>query len=360
MQRISRLKALAPGRIDQAKRAYTTRRVPTDAMIGLAERNVKPRAGDLVLARVDRIGHHTKLELCDGRRAQLYVGDEIIVCYGNRYATDQFEARVPADLCPCDLAAAGGIAGKVDLCHERVRRPTEISPLGVLTGHDGRYLNLTDFALPTVETREGPGVLAVVGTAMNAGKTTAASHLIKGLTRDGYAVGAAKVTGTGAGGDRWSLLDAGAKAVLDFTDLGYVSTYLLSPRPVEEIFTTTLAHLAEAEVDVAVVEIADGLFQKETAALLGSPRVQSRIEALVLAATDPIGAAAGGRWLTMQSLPVVAITGLVTRSPLGSREVQSATEIPVLESGRLSEPEIARSVWPARQSSSAEMKRLAI
>ena len=44
-------------------------------------------------------------------------------------------------------------------------------------------------------------VLIVAGTAMNAGKTTAAARLIKGLQRAGLRVGAAKVTGTGAGGD---------------------------------------------------------------------------------------------------------------------------------------------------------------
>lgn len=325
-------------------------------MVGLAERNVKPRAGDLVLARVDRLGHHTKLELYDGRRAQLFIGDEIIVCYGSRYATDQFEARLPADLEPCDLAAAGGIASKVDLCHDRARRPTQISPLGVLTAPDGRYLNLTDFALPVADTCDRLPVLAVVGTSMNAGKTTVAAHLIKGLERAGYTVGAAKVTGTGAGGDRWSMMDAGARIVLDFTDLGYVSTYLLSPRTVEAIFTTIVAHLAAGGADVAVVEIADGLFQKETAALLGSHRFQSQIEAMVLAGSDPVGAVAGGRWLTAQSLPLVAISGLVTQSPLGMREVRGAIAVPLLETNRLSETAVVKSVWdvnPLRRSAEA-------
>lgn len=345
MRQISRLKALDPDRVWMAKKAYTTRRVPAEDMIGLAERGVTPRAGDLVLARVERIGHHTKLELCDGRRAQLYVGDEIIVCYGNRYATDQFEARVPADLSQCDLAAAGGIAGEVGLCHERVRRPTQIAPLGILTGRDGGYLNLADYALPAADTADGVPVLAVVGTAMNAGKTTVAAHLVKGLAHAGYAVGAAKVTGTGAGGDRWSLLDAGAATVLDFTDFGYVSTYLQSPRIVETIFTRALAHLTAADLDLAIIEIADGLVQKETAALLGSPRFQQRVQAVVLAASDPIGALAGGRWLTAQSLPLAAISGLVTRSPLAMREVESAAGVPVVETSRLSAPAVARSVF---------------
>ena len=55
---------------------------PTKSKIGISgntdERsNVVPRAGDLVLARVAGIGHHSGLELAHGRRAALFVGDEI-------------------------------------------------------------------------------------------------------------------------------------------------------------------------------------------------------------------------------------------------------------------------------------------
>src|SRR2546430_9351468 len=42
------------------------------------------------------------------------------------------------------------------------------------------------------------------------------SHLVVGLRRRRLRVGAAKVTGTGAGGDPWLLTDAGASLVLDF------------------------------------------------------------------------------------------------------------------------------------------------
>lgn len=72
-----------------------------------------PHAGDLVLARVVKIGQHPRIELPDGRRSHLYIGDEVIVCYGARYAPDQFESHVPKEMGPCDLVAAGGLASRL-------------------------------------------------------------------------------------------------------------------------------------------------------------------------------------------------------------------------------------------------------
>ena len=96
----------------KVKRAFTTRRIPAGKMRTLISGNEKPRAGDLVMATIIEIGSHQRIELTNGRRARLSCGDQIIVCYGNRYAPDQFEALVADDLGGCDLVAGGGIAGR--------------------------------------------------------------------------------------------------------------------------------------------------------------------------------------------------------------------------------------------------------
>ena len=85
-------------RVTRAKRSFATRRVVFHGSETLLYGAVRPRAGDLLLARVDRLGQHGKLESPEGRRAWLHVGDEIIVAYADRYAPDQFEARVPPRL----------------------------------------------------------------------------------------------------------------------------------------------------------------------------------------------------------------------------------------------------------------------
>jgi hypothetical protein len=120
--------AVPPNRLRRVKFAYTTRHVDHDAIAGLLTGALRPRAGDLVLARVDELGQHKRLELGDGRRSFLFPGDEIVVCYGNRYAPDQFEAEVPDDLSPCQLVAAGGVAARelsrhVSMSGRRASRP---------------------------------------------------------------------------------------------------------------------------------------------------------------------------------------------------------------------------------------------
>lgn len=332
-------------RLKRAKKSFSTRRVPLSDIATLIEGNLRPESGDLMLARVQKLGHHNKLELENGRRAKMNPDDEIIVCYGNRYASAQYEAVVGEDFSPCHLAASGGIAAQVLSSHASSRPPTRIVPVGLLGDADGKRLNLRDYALsPPTSTKAIPAI-AVLGSAMRSGKTAVAASIVRGLTLAGYSVGAAKVTGTGAGGDYWKYLDAGATAVLDFIDAGYSSTYMTTPKETERIFTTLLDHLAERGADVAVMEIADGLFQKETSTLVGSNCFRERVGCIVFAAESALSAVAGVQGLNAQSLPVAAVSGVLTRSPLAMQELSAWTELPVLKPNALRDPEKGAIVW---------------
>jgi len=166
---------------------------------------------------------------------------------------------------------------------------------------------------------------------MNAGKTTTAAGIVNGLTRAGLNVGAAKVTGTGAGKDLWLMRDAGAQTVLDFTDAGYPSTYKVPLPEVEQIVSTLTGHLAAAGAEAIILEVADGLYQYETACLLASPNFQAQIDGVIFAAGDAMGAAAGVNWLQDHGLPVAGVGGLLTASPLAMREAVAAVDVPVLD-----------------------------
>ena len=324
------------------KFAYTTRHLPTDAIDHLlAGPEVVPRPGDVVVAKVLKLGQHQRLESPDGRRMSLHVGDHVVVCFGSRYAPDQFEAVVPAHLEDCDLVAAGGLAARMLTHHTEIGAPTRIRPLGIAVNADGRRLNLADHALIAPPTPARPPlVVAVVGSSMNAGKTTSAATLVRGLQAAGLRTGAAKVTGTGAGGDRWLLTDAGADPVLDFVDAGVPSTAGLDPARIEAIFTALLARLTVAGVEAAVIEVADGVLQAETAALVESDCFRSAVDQVLFAAGDAMGAAAGVQWLAGRGLPVPALCGRVSASPLGAREAAAATGLPVLGLEELAEASV--------------------
>ena len=318
-------------RLVRAKRAYSTARVDLDGATQLLGGPARPQAGDLVLARVEALGQHRRLELPSGRRAHLHEGDEIVVCFGRRYAPDQFEAELPDSLGECHLVAAGGLAANMVSKHRSMKRPTRIRTLGILADERGRRFNLRDWALaPVARPERRPPVVAVVGTSMNAGKTTTAAALVRGLVSQGARVGAIKVTGTGAGGDVWMFHDSGAEKVYDFTAVGHASTMGLDPEEIENIVETLVARLAADGVDAVVMEVADGLFQRETSTLLRSPVFRRSIDKLVFAAGDAMGAVAGTAHLLACRLPLVAVSGALTQSPLSTREASSVIEAPVL------------------------------
>jgi hypothetical protein len=317
--------------------------------------------GDLVLARVEAVGQHTNLHLVNGRRRWLYPGVEIVVVYGHRYASNQFEAEVPESLGPCHLAAGGGIAARVRSWHRRMTQgPTEITPIGLVGDASGRRLNLRDFALAPVDPPRDfqPTVIAVVGTSMDSGKTQTCAHLVRGLAAAGSRVGYAKVTGTGAGGDYWSLRDAGADPVFDFTDVGVPTTYLLSPDEVEGTLVALLNHVGSHGVDAIVIEIADGILQRETAALLGGSVFARVVGGIVLAAQDSMGAMAAYNWLRERSTPVVALSGVLTAAPLQIREAREATNLPIYDREALATAEVAIGILgEAQQNMRARLAR---
>lgn len=332
-------------RFARAQQAFSSRRIPFDAMVGLVE-GVRPESGHLVLARVDRLGQHRRLHLSTGRRTAIEEGDEILVCYGNRYAPKQYEAVVPADLGACDLVAAGGLAGRMVSKNSRMFEPTRLRPVGLVADADGHPLNLRDWGLAEVPLPEGPlpPTIAVFGTSMDSGKTATAAGLTRGLTRAGWRVGAAKVTGTGAAGDFWRLADAGARPVLDFGDVGFPSTFLLPEENVLAIHRSLLGQLCQAGVDVIVLEIADGLLQRETAMLLASPLFRDTVHRILFAASDAMGAAAGKRWLEEHDLPCAGVSGLVTASELGVREAEAAAGGPVFTLADLWDPQVSEKI----------------
>ena len=288
----------------------------------------KPQAGDVALARVEKIGRNTRLELANGRPCTLHVGDLLAVVFGNRYATMQFEGYARADGDSCDLLSMGGLCGLVESRHAAVPESSKLRLLGALGDREGRPLTLRSFALPPPpRTAAPPRVVVVCGSSMDAGKTHAASSVIKGLRKVADGVAGIKLTGTAAGRDTWSMLDAGACAALDFIDGGHPSTYLLGLKELLDLHTHLLGHAADRGAAWAVVEIADGLLQGETGALLRSPAFTRTVDAWLFAAGDPLAALSGVQLLRSWGIQPAGVAGLVTMSPLGMREVTEAIDL---------------------------------
>lgn len=323
---------------NSVKWSFTTRRVERHDAARISRALHLAESGDLVLAQVESIGSHGKLQLASGRPSELYPGDLVVVACGARYATDQFEGVAEIGPGGAELLAGGGVIGTLRLRHAAMKMPTRLRPLGLLLDHDNKVVNLARYAIKSARERRPSVVIGVVGSSMNAGKTTAVASLVYGLRRAGCKVAAIKATGTGAFGDFNAYEDAGAQTVLDFTDAGMVSTYLQPLPRLQAALNTLISSAAEAGAEIAVVEFADGVLQHETAALLAKPDVRAMFSGFLYAAQDSLSALGGCVALGRLDIVPVALTGLIARSPLSVAEAEQATGQVVMSREALRDP----------------------
>jgi hypothetical protein len=342
--------------------SYAARRVPAAALHTLLPVPGNPQPGDVVLARLEKIGKNASLELADGRRCALHEGDKLITVFGNRYATLQFEGYARSNGDRCDLLSMGGLCGLVESKHDSVSDPSKLRLLGAIADAQGKPVRLRDHALPPVlsTTHGRPRVAVVCGTSMDAGKTYTVRSLVLGLRRKGLRVAAIKLTGTASGRDTFSMRDAGAIPALDFIDGGHPSTYLCPLPDLLELYGVLTSHATAHRADCIVMEIADGLVQRETTALLTSSRFVGSVDAWVLAANDAPGAAGAVTILKGWGLTPLAITGNASRSQLVRREVETATGINCVSATDIEQGSLnAQLMGGASRRSTGEMKLVA-
>jgi hypothetical protein len=336
---------------------YVTRsvdRLRNDSAHGyglLSGKEVEPQAGDVVLVRVGEVGPDQRLELPSGRLARLNGGDELVVAYGNGYATDQFEAEVPENLDTADLVTPGGVVGRVVSRHERALPPTRLYPVGLVADWTGvlTLARCSPYRVPSdgaARLARCPVTLVVTGTALCAGRSASVAALVRGLTGAGLDAVVGTVTGTGSGGRVGRYCDAGALRALDVTDFGFPSTCQLPDEQVLALFVAMHAELAGRRPQVIVLEVAGGLLQAESAKLVSDPEFAEYVDAIVFAAGETMSAVAGVAFLDEQRLPLEAVSGRLTDSPLAKRETEAMLDRKVLTLAQLADPSVAVSLLP--------------
>jgi hypothetical protein len=323
------------------KYSFTTRAVPLDEMASVVPMYAPPRIGDLVLAEVQDLGRHNRMEIRTGVTMYLFPGDYIVGAFGNRYATDQYEGYLPTrPVEACDLLSVGGVCGEVASQHaSMVVDPTRLRIVGLVSDKYGRPINQRTFGLPSHAVGErlesSAEVILVVGSSMNSGKTTTAGTLARALSRANFSVAAGKITGTAAGKDGRFYEACGAKPVLDFTSAGYPSTYMLTLEELLGVYDSILSNLRGSNPDYIILEIADGIFQRETRMLLESAEFRRSADHVFFAAGDSLSAESGVRSIREYGLPLRATAGSVTQSPLASREAEVALGMPCMSIDRI-------------------------
>jgi hypothetical protein len=315
--------------------AYTVKKGRVRAYTFLDRR---PELGDVAYGRIVRLGFHSGLENKSGRIHMVNDGSRALFVFGNRYAPDHYEGLVPdRAVAEVDLLARSGVVGLVRSKNSVVKDPTRVQILGYVTDPDGKVLNTRDMPMIVPSTAARPGrprakMILVVGTSMNSGKSMTAVACCWALSTQGYSVRASKITGTASLKDILHMNDAGASVYNDFTHFGYPATYMLDEDELLRIFRDTDLKYANNPRNFWVVELADGVLQRETAMLLASPEVKARIHRLIFCAGDALGCVGGIEVLKEKfNLQPDAISGIVSSSPLARAELQAFSSIPVFD-----------------------------
>lgn len=293
-----------------------------------------PKMGDVGIFRVVQANGGY---IMDTRKiaSQLFDGDLVMLAFGSRYATNQYEGYVPQEpVRQCQLLGRGGVAGLLRSKNATFRTvPAQLELVGYATGHGGVVLNtvqhhaLDMFNPFNIRAK----VILSVGSSMDSGKTTSAAWLCGGLRAAGKRVAYLKLTGTAFPKDAALNRDRGAHFAADFSDFGFPSTYLLDLETMLDLYQS-LVNLAcdEGKAEYIVMEIADGLLQRETAMLLDDPGFRSTVHATLFSAGDSLGVLSGLQLLADWGIRPFAVSGLFTASELLIREVEDRIAVPVL------------------------------
>jgi hypothetical protein len=293
--------------------------------LGLSETvSYEPRrratVGDVVVVRVVREApQYNQIELVSGRLARVVEGDVLVGALGHRKALKGFVGEVPDTLTPGErlhLLNLGGVIGRSTGGLQSLGRPTEVEYLGTVVDERGP-VNLARTALPEVSTIDYDfPVVMVAGSCMHAGKTQAAAELVRQLTKNGFRVAAAKLSGVACQRDLLAMKDNGAIATLSFLDCGLPST--VGVGDVAKIARSILAQLGTLAPDVVVVELGDGILGGYNVdALLADSEIGRLRASLVFCASDFVGAYGGIELLGLRGIAIDAISGAATDSPMG-------------------------------------------
>ncbi|MBW9263712.1 MAG: hypothetical protein K1566_18250 [Candidatus Thiodiazotropha sp. (ex. Lucinisca nassula)] len=297
-----------------------------------------PEVGDLVFGEIFELGHHRLIESRSARMHTVNIGTRAIFVYGNRYAPDQYEGLVPDEKKDyVELFSRGGVIGEVQNQNQLIGRATKVKVLGYVCKDDGSVINTKDHVLlkpkEKIRNKQGSKLILCVGTSMNSGKTEAAAACCYAISSMGRNVRAAKLTGTASLKDILLMNDCGAENIADFTYFGYPSTYLMDLEDLLKMFNDFDMKYGNNPKNYLVIEFADGIFQRETAKLLKSPIVRDRIHKLIFCAPDST-AVFGGINILKEEFDLVpdAISGICSSSPLAMREIESFTDLPIIQS----------------------------
>jgi hypothetical protein len=325
-------------RLDRISSSTKNAALPREVIVGDA---IVAEEGYILAVRIleDKSTYNT-VEDTSGRMLALRAGDVLAGTLGERRALRGYAGVVPDHIAVGDVLHVlnlGGILGLCTSANPEIGPPFKAEVLGAVLAFPelgdriGRPAHIRDHAIPPAERLECTvPVVYVAGTCMNAGKTAAATELVRGLSRSGLRVTAAKLTGVSLMRDALAMQDAGAAAALTFNDAGAASTHAGITVPLAKAILNRLATHPSGRPDVIVAELGDGILgEYGVQDILHDPELMAVGAVHVMCAPDPVACwGAAELYKNEFRLPITVISGPATDNEVGRRYVRESLGLP--------------------------------
>lgn len=286
-------------------------------------------------------GSYNSVEDCNGRMVTLQQGDILVGTLGRRDALHGYCGYVPSAIQVGDrlnVLNLGGVIGKCSGVNPDLGAPYEFEVLGAVqvfpdfNTRSGVAAHVTmhslQNALPLQQCPVVP-IVYVLGTCMNAGKTTVACRVIRSLASRGLKVAACKLTGVSLLRDTLNMQDYGAKRAISFMHAGIVSTGKDNALSGAQ---RLIAELSGGEYQVIVAELGDGILGNYgVQQILAESHLMQRCGVLILCANDPVGAWGAVQILREQyGLNVDLVSGPTTDNQVGIEYIRNKLKLPAI------------------------------
>ncbi|MFN2315564.1 MAG: hypothetical protein ABR551_09675 [Gemmatimonadales bacterium] len=331
-------------RLDRIASSTRNARLSPEVTVG---DQIVAREGYVLAVRIltDKSKYDTVEDLA-GRLVKVHSGDILAGTLGVRRALRGYAGVVPETLAVGDTIEVlnlGGILGRCTSANPDIGPPFQAEVLGAVLAFPelgdriGTPAHIRDGAATPSETLECTvPVVYVAGTCMNAGKTVAATELVRGLARAGLRVAACKLTGVSLMRDTLSMLDAGAVAALTFNDAGVATTHPGVTVAVARGIFNRLAANRGGRPDVIVAELGDGILgEYGVQDILLDPGLSALGAAYVMAAPDPVACWGADQLFKHQfHLPITVVTGPATDNEVGQSYITGQLGLPAVNAIR--------------------------
>ncbi len=340
----------------RVKKTYVCRKISDYKLRTDIPRSYQVEVGDIGIFEVLAIGKHTKVQSASRLNVTIIEGDHIMAAFGTRYASAQIEGYLPDHLNQeLHILGGGGTVGVVKSMHVNYEEkgPTTLKLIGLVSDHQHQILNTKKMERPRMKSFSGAAaastkVILSLGSSMDSGKTTSAAYLVHGLKKAGKKVAFIKLTGTIYTKDCDLAYDLGADVSIDFGEFGFPSTYMCEELELLNLYESLLSEVVPFKPDYVVMEIADGLYERETKMLLTNKNFMSTIDSVMFSAGDSLASIQGVQVLNQWGIHPSCLSGLFTASPLLIEEVKANTNVPVFNIHQLAYENVAPAIFAPR------------